>query len=288
MANQKQSYADNAPGDFFVDRTCIDCDLCRQIAPATFRETSDHSFVWRQPETSEDRMRSLMALVACPTGSIGSRRKEDVRPAIAAFPEPVAENVHFCGFASERTYGASSYLIVRPEGNILVDSPRFAQHLVARLEALGGVALMCLSHIDDVGDHQKFHDHFRCDRIIHGAEGRNMAAERILEGDDPVPVGSDVLAIPTPGHTRGHLAWLYRHKFLFTGDHLAWASSGDRLTAFRGVTWYSWPVQTRSMERLLAYDFEWVLPGHGRRVHLPAPEMARKLRSCVEWMTAIR
>ena len=114
-----------------------------------------------------------------------------------------------------------------------------------------------------------------------------MRAERLLEGTDPVRFGTDLIAIPTPGHTRGHLVWLYRDRFLFTGDHLAWASTGDRLVAFRSVNWYSWSEQIRSMERLQAYTFEWVLPGHGRRAHLPAQEMTAHLRGCVDWMRTV-
>jgi hypothetical protein len=38
------------------------------------------------------------------------------------------------------------------------------------------------------------------------------------------------------------------------------------------------------MTRLLDYQFEWVLPGHGRPVHLPADSMHRELERCVAWM----
>ena len=82
-----------------------------------------------------------MALVACPTGSIGTREKTSVRGAIDAFPEPVDENVYFCGFASPNSFGAASYLITRPNGNVLIDSPRYAKNLVGKLEAMGGVAV---------------------------------------------------------------------------------------------------------------------------------------------------
>jgi glyoxylase-like metal-dependent hydrolase (beta-lactamase superfamily II) len=54
---------------------------------------------------------------------------------------------------------------------------------------------------------------------------------------------------------------LYRNKFLFTGDHLAWSDNRGGLIAFRDVAWYSWTEQTKSMARLLDFDFEWVLPG---------------------------
>ena len=74
-------------------------------------------------------------------GSIGARGHHDFRIGIDAFPSLIAENVYFCGFTSESSFGAWSYLIVRSEaegGNLLVDSPRFATQLVRRIEALGG------------------------------------------------------------------------------------------------------------------------------------------------------
>src|SRR5215472_10660059 len=99
MANPKRAYSENIPGDFFVDETCIDCDLCRQIAPSVFRDAGDYSVVYHQPATADEAKRAAMALVACPTGSIGTRSKHNLKPAIEAFPELVADNVYFCGYA---------------------------------------------------------------------------------------------------------------------------------------------------------------------------------------------
>jgi ferredoxin len=66
MANPKKRVPENVPGDFFVDSTCIDCDACRQIAPAVFGEAAETSFVKAQPVASADRRRALQALLACP------------------------------------------------------------------------------------------------------------------------------------------------------------------------------------------------------------------------------
>src|SRR4030095_6686312 len=233
MANPNLAYPDNVAGNFFVDTTCIDCDLCRQIAPSVFAEKSDHSAVVHQPQSSAETQRAAMALVACPTASIGTNEKIDSHAAASAFPEPVDDNVYVCGYASRDSYGASSYLIVRPEGNILIDSPRFARTLVQRIEDLGGISLMIFSHQDDVADHEKFHRHFGCARVIHRADSRGIDAERLLEGNDPISLENDLLAIPVPGHTRGHVVFLYRDKFLFTGDHLAWSDNRKGLIAFR-------------------------------------------------------
>src|SRR5207249_12116327 len=98
MANPKREYPENDYGTFFVDDTCIDCDLCRQIAPAVFTEADDHSIVYRQPETPIEAQRAAMALVACRTGSIGTRSKIDIKTAASAYPEWIEKTVCFGGF----------------------------------------------------------------------------------------------------------------------------------------------------------------------------------------------
>jgi hypothetical protein len=57
-----------------------------------------------------------------------------------------------------------------------------------------------------------------------------------------------------------------------------------KLIAFRCVCWFSWAEQTKSMENLLQYDFEWILPGHGERAHLPVKEMAVQMADLVSRM----
>ena len=292
MANPARRLAENVGGDFFVDDSCIDCDACRQIAPATFRDHGEQSSVYRQPRDADERLRALKALVACPTSSIGATERHDYRAAIDAFPERIEENVYFCGFTSEASFGAWSYLVVRPDaegGNVLVDSPRYASRLVKKIEALGGVRTIFLTHRDDVADHERYAQRFGAARVMHaGDNAARYGVERAVEGEGAVRLDATLTAIPTPGHTRGHMVLLYGDKFLFTGDHLAWSPTRGTLTAFRSACWYSWPEQTRSMERLLDYRFEWVLPGHGRIHHDSRAGMREHLRACVEWMKATR
>jgi glyoxylase-like metal-dependent hydrolase (beta-lactamase superfamily II)/ferredoxin len=279
--------SENAPGDFFVDDSCIDCETCRIVAPGTFAR-SDRlglSIVRRQPASREDELRAAMALVSCPTSSIGTESKVDVREAVEALPDPIADGVFYCGYASEDSFGAASYFVRRESGNVLVDSPRAARPLMDRIESLGGAATMFLSHRDDVADHAKYARRFGCARVLHAADvGHDTRdVERRVEGDAPVELAPDLLAIPVPGHTRGSMVLLYR-EFLFTGDHLWGTDEGDGLDAGRGVCWYSWSEQTRSMEKLLAFDFEWVLPGHGPRFHAPARRMRVELEKLVARM----
>src|SRR6476660_7179084 len=98
MANPKKRVPENAPGDFFVDSTCIDCDACRQIAPAVFGEAATTSFVKAQPASSADRRRALHALVSCPTGSIGSLGEDKPAAVMDDFPQQIEEPLFYCGF----------------------------------------------------------------------------------------------------------------------------------------------------------------------------------------------
>ena len=73
MADKGSKYEDNAPGAYYVDEECIDCDLCRQVAPDNFTRNEDegYSFVYKQPSTSEEEELCTEALEGCPVEAIG-------------------------------------------------------------------------------------------------------------------------------------------------------------------------------------------------------------------------
>jgi glyoxylase-like metal-dependent hydrolase (beta-lactamase superfamily II)/ferredoxin len=276
MARLDQRVASNTPGEFYVDASCIDCETCRATAPAVFGRDArlGQSVVRAQPGSASEERRALMALVACPTASIGTVHKHDARAAAHAFPEVIDQEVYACGYAAESSFGASSYLIRRPGGNVLVDSPRAARPLLKEIERLGGVSLMFLTHRDDVADHRIIQRHFGCKRIIHAADvvADTADVEWKLTGEAPIPIAGDLLAIPVPGHTRGSAALLYGDRYLFTGDHLWGDEDTGQLGMSRAVCWYSWPAQLASLQKLLDHDFQWVLPGHGRRLEAVSTE----------------
>lgn len=295
MARLAQRLAQNVAGDFFVDATCIDCGTCRQVAPGTFADGDDASYVFRQPVGAQATHRARMALVACPVAAIGTETRHAITGARGAFPEPLEagaaqngarEGVYYCGWASAASYGARSYLVVRPRGNILVDSPRYAGPLAERIAALGGVRWMFLTHRDDVADHARFRARFGCERILHRADvdAGTHEVEIKLDGVAPIALDPEVSFVPVPGHTRGSTCLLYRGRFLFSGDHAWWDPEHARVHASRAVCWHDWGEQTASMARLAAYRFEWLLPGHGARCRLPADDMARQIARCAERM----
>ena len=214
MASLKKRRDANTDGDFYVDNTCIDCGTCRWVAPYSFEAHSGKSRVHQQPETEHHYHRARMALLACPVAAIGSQQKHDFTEAQAAFPEVIDANVYHCGYHSEKSYGATSYLIVRSQGNVLIDSPRFTQPLVKRIEELGGVQMMFLTHADDVADHEKFYKHFACERILHQADISTSTRNVEIQPHslEPAALDSELLMIPVPGHTRGSMCLLYKNQ----------------------------------------------------------------------------
>jgi glyoxylase-like metal-dependent hydrolase (beta-lactamase superfamily II) len=275
VATAARRLPENAPGPFFVDSSCIDCGKCREVAPGTFAFTRrGASYVHAQPGDKTARHRALMALVACPTASIGAVPTPDARAAAASFPEELAPGVHDCGFTAEESFGASSYLLERASGNVLVDSPRAAAPLLRRLREMGGARWLFLTHGDDVADHARLAGALGCARILHEGDvgPRTREVEWVLRGREPVALSDGLTLVPVPGHTRGSVALLADDTYLFTGDHLWGSEDGRRLEASPSVCWYSWAEQRRSLERLLDLRFRWVLPGHGRRWRAESPD----------------
>lgn len=285
MADPAKIVSTNVAGNFFVDTTCINCDTCRQLAPATFVDEGEYSSVYQQPATEIDVIAATRALLCCPTGSIGTKEKNQAAIVRQEFPLLLDDDVYYCGFNSAKSYGANSFFVKHPGGNWLIDSPKYLPFLVEKFEQLGGIKYIFLSHRDDVADAAKYSEKFTAVRIIHADELDSQPdSEVVLQGYEASEFAPEFTIIPVPGHTRGHTLLLYKNKFLFTGDHLSYDPETHGLYAFRNHCWYSWAEQTKSMEKLTHYDFEWVLAGHGDRVRLPLAEMKKQLKALVERM----
>ena len=74
MADPANKYPENVSGPYYVDDQCIDCDLCRETAPANYKRNDDggHSYVYKQPESPEEEALCKEAMEGCPVEAIGS------------------------------------------------------------------------------------------------------------------------------------------------------------------------------------------------------------------------
>jgi glyoxylase-like metal-dependent hydrolase (beta-lactamase superfamily II) len=284
MADQRKRLNTNRQGNFFVDATCINCDACRQLAPASFEEVGDFSAVVHQPADDTEMRQAYRALLACPTGSIGTEENNQVllKEARRDFPLLLEGGVYYCGFNSEKSFGANSFFVQHPNGNWLIDSPRYVSHLVDAFDRMGGIAYIFLTHEDDVADAARYAKRFGAKRIIHREDLQAMPdAEAVIEELTPHIFGPAWKIIPVPGHTAGSMCLLYQDRFLFTGDHLWWDPESQRLDSPRQLVWNANALR-RSIATLTQYSFEWVLAGHGGRIHLRQVHMQAALRELIQ------
>ena len=73
MAFRDEKLSENVPGRYYVDVLCIDCDLCRTLAPSNFERGPEggFSYVAKQPVSPEEEASCGKAMEECPTKAIG-------------------------------------------------------------------------------------------------------------------------------------------------------------------------------------------------------------------------
>jgi ferredoxin len=73
MADKTRKFPDNAPGRYYVDRDCVLCTTCFELAGDFFPVSRDesHRFVVRQPNTPAEIAKVESAVAGCPMGAIG-------------------------------------------------------------------------------------------------------------------------------------------------------------------------------------------------------------------------
>lgn len=74
MANKEDKWEENAPGKFFVDKTCIACDACVIAAPDNFKMNEDdgHAYLSKQPSSGTEEEQCREAMEGCPVEAIGA------------------------------------------------------------------------------------------------------------------------------------------------------------------------------------------------------------------------
>lgn len=289
---------DGSAGDgWYVDDRCTNCDAARQIAPGLVGEVGGRSAVLRRPRDAAETATLHAAAFACHTRSI-HRGSGPLDPALDPFPLHLDSHpdrhldsaVYLCGHNSPHTAGANSYLLRRPAGTVMVDTPRWSVPLARRYESWGPVTDVLLTHRDHAAHGRRYADRFGARLWIHeGDLDAAPDADRVLRGTDPVEVAEGVVAYPLPGHTEGSVLYVADDRYCFSGDSFYWSRTTGDLEIAESVTWYSVTELAASLRRSAGrLRFEWLLPGHGDRAHLPADEMGRRLRALAERTAQLR
>ncbi|MDE2860438.1 MAG: ferredoxin [Chloroflexota bacterium] len=272
MPRADQAHDHNAPGPWYVDTRCIRCDVARHWAPGLIEmDEAGRSFVDRQPVGEEQEAELWRAAGACPTKSIGNRQHP--REPEGVFPYRMTDGVLALGNNALSSFGGHSYLALRPEGNLMIDSPRFSRPLAAGIDRLGGVAHVLLSHRDDVADADRWAERYGA-RVWIGEDDSDAApyAIDLLSGSSVTRISPGVNAIPSPGHTEGHVLYHLDDRCLFTGDTLLWNHRRGEFDVTPVQTFYSWAALADVMDRIATLSVEWVFPGHGMWRHTDSEE----------------
>lgn len=181
MTRSADRHPANAPGDWYVDRRCINCGASQTVAPGLIVERDGQSVFDRQPADEAEEAAAWRAALVCPTASVHTESRRKTPGGV--FPHELAPGVYRCGYNARASWGAHSYFVKRAEGNLLVDSPRFVGALAAWFRTVGGIQDVLLTHQDDVADAQRYADMFGARAWIHEHD-RHAApfASQILRG----------------------------------------------------------------------------------------------------------
>ena len=187
------------------------------------------------------------------TNSLGRKSTlatKEMLPGIYAFPP------------NPDSFGGISYLVVSDGMNFMVDVPEYVEENLSFIEDEGVPSFVFLTHRDDVADAVMFREKFGPKLIIHETE-KYAVRKPDITFKDTYRIG-DAAIIHTPGHSPGSSSLYFpASRVMFTGDHVT-ADRGKPVA--EDFSWtYNYELQLASARRLLDYDFEYILAGHGGR-----------------------
>ncbi|KAM3113773.1 MBL fold metallo-hydrolase [Phormidesmis sp. 146-33] len=155
------------------------------------------------------------------------------------------------------TLGGTAYLIVEPEGNILVDCPAWDETNQQFLQKMG-VRWLVITHRGGLGKVREIQQKMGCEVVIQEQEAYLLPNLKVssfhqdctISSSDPHGVASHHL-IWTSGHSPG-ASCLYRPfgGILFTGRHLLPDRSAHP-APLRTAKTFHWPRQIRNVQKLL-------------------------------------
>ena len=190
--------------------------------------------------------------------------------------------------------GTVTYLLGRDDVVILDPGPDVDDHVRALVREVVGASRVTLVLTHGHGDHAGAVDPLLAALAeggppVAGVVGSGHPRARPPRGDERVPFdGGSLRSIPTPGHTRDHLAWYWAEaRALFAGDHVLGHGDTTWVAEYPGCV----ADYLTSLARLRDLDLEVIHPGHGPDLRDPADALRRfeaHRRSRIERVRALK
>jgi glyoxylase-like metal-dependent hydrolase (beta-lactamase superfamily II) len=176
----------------------------------------------------------------------------------------VLENI-FAFSPNRDTLGATAYLIVENQANILVDCPAWDETNQAFLREMGGVRLLFLTHRGAIGKVREVQEATGCDISIQEQEAYLLPGLRVTAFEREWAAGENAFAFWTPGHSPGSSCLYHAGSggVLFSGRHLIPDRSGAPVPQRTAKTFH-WPRQINSVksviDRFSAETLQYICP----------------------------
>jgi glyoxylase-like metal-dependent hydrolase (beta-lactamase superfamily II) len=164
------------------------------------------------------------------------------------------------------TLGGTSYLIVRNEGNVLIDCPAIDQINQDFCRSHGGIKWIFLTHRGAIGKTAEIQQIFNCQILIQEQEAYLLPGLRVTTFGQEFTLDSTLQAIWTPGHSPGSSCLYYREfgGVLFSGRHLVPNLQGEPVP-LRTAKTFHWPRQVKNIqslkERFTPETLHYICPG---------------------------
>lgn len=179
--------------------------------------------------------------------------------AIAKLPRQILPNLY--RFAPNReTLGGTAYLLITPEGNVLIDCPVWNEEIQEWLGNRGPVRWLCLTHRDGHSPKLKaIQESLGCQVIVQEQEAYLVPPLPTCRFRDQLNISPSLTAVWTTGHSPGSACyyWAENGGVLFTGRHLLPDGEGH-MTRLRQPKTFHWPRQQASVRKI--YDYLQELP----------------------------
>jgi glyoxylase-like metal-dependent hydrolase (beta-lactamase superfamily II) len=167
---------------------------------------------------------------------------------------------------NRETLGATAYLIVKNEANILLDCPAWDEENQQFLRERGGVQWLFLTHRGGIGKVKEIQQTFGCEVLIQEQEAYLVPGLKVITFEKEFTLTPTSQAIWTPGHSPGSACLYYSEcgGVLFSGRHLLPNQQGNPVPLRTSKTFH-WRRQIHSVKLLLdrfsPETLEYICPG---------------------------
>ena len=184
----------------------------------------------------------------------------------SSYPRLILENI-FAFAPNSNTLAGTSYLLIHPQGNILIDCPMWNESNLQFCQEKGGVKYLFITNRDAISKQaRKICEDLNCELIIQEQEAYLLPNLNPITFSTDYQIYDDCQLIWTCGYTpASSCLYISQQKgLLFSGRHLL-PISPTEITALKFRKTFHWRRQIKSVKLLIdrfdESNLRYILPG---------------------------